>query len=237
MPTTPQGYPYPAPSDAPNLSQYYQNIASAVDQRTTTTVANATARTSLANKYDGMLVYQSDTQRYYKYDLGNTRWDYVSGPWFTWTPTLLDSASTTITAGTLTTSGLYVIRGGRISFDAIFRFQGAINGGVGNIRLVMPSGVVSATSEPEQHHINAELFTSVSNRDWMGGGWAYLNGTAVGILMPTSASDCSMQPFRNATGAGVTGSGVPLVPSSYPLGDGSRLHIWGEYSLSAQPAL
>lgn len=238
MPTTPSSaLRYPQGTDSPNIAQYFQNLATDLDQKVVVQAANQTARTSLANKYDGMRVYQQDTRRTYKWNAGTTSWDYLDGPAFTWTPTLLDASATTITATSINTQGSYVIRDGWIDFAVAMKFNGGVNGGAGNLQLQMPANVLARTSEPLQYHISALLYTATSAANWVGSGYAVMNSSRVGILFPVDATHSNVSEFRNATSVGASGTGIPLISASYPLADGSRLDVRGKYELSSWPAL
>jgi hypothetical protein len=67
------------------------NLTTALDQKVIVRVADNTSRNALT-KYDGMPVMVTSTRRLFRYDATNARWDYLSGPWYTWTPTLIDNA-------------------------------------------------------------------------------------------------------------------------------------------------
>jgi hypothetical protein len=214
--TTYNALRYPQASDSSNVWQYWQNLAEDVDQKVVTRASNSTARAALT-KYDGMLVYETTTKRFFRWDATNTRWEYVAGPKFTWSPSLTDASNNPVTGAPLTVSGTYILRDGWLDFDAIFRFQGGIDGRTGALGMPLPAGAVAKVGEPHNLGIDAFLYTNADGNSWKGGGWVTPGATKVTLLFPATGAASFMQPFRNATGAGVTGSGVPLVSASYPL--------------------
>jgi hypothetical protein len=112
--------PYLVGSDAPALATYFLNLTTALDQKVIVRVADNTSRNALT-KYDGMPVLVTSTRRLFRYDSTNARWDYLSGPWYTWTPTLATAGGAAVTSGGLT-RGTYVISEGRLRFSAHFTF-------------------------------------------------------------------------------------------------------------------
>lgn len=235
--TTYSGLRIPVSTDAPNIAQFFSNLGSDLDQKVTVTVASSTARNALSSKYDGMRVYEQSSQRTFRWNATNSRWDYVNGPWYTWTPTLTTTGGTAVTASPLTTRGSYVIAEGRIRFNVGMSFAGAINGQSGALVVQMPASVVSKASNPEQDTICSYLYSAFDGAIYSGGGVVTASASTVAPFFPRSSSNCSMAAFMNATGPGVTGSGVPLVSGSYPLTNGSILNVWGEYELASWPAL
>lgn len=236
MPTTSSGaLRYPASTAAPNVSQDIQNLATDLDQKVIVPVATPTARNALTSgqKYDGMIVYEQSTKRHFRYNLTNSRWEYLAGPWFTWTPTLTTAGGTLTFGGA--TRGVYIITEGRLKFSCSFQFLDPIDGKSGNISLQMPTGTVARTTEPVSATVAALLYTKASELRWLGGGGAV--GATVGLIFQASTTNGGLIGFQNATTPGATGTGVPLVPGSYPLTNNSRLDVWGEYELASWNAL
>jgi hypothetical protein len=228
---------YPLGTQAPNINADLQNLANDVDQKVITRVADNTSRNA-QNKYDGMLTFVTGTRRLFRYDSTNARWDYISGPVYTWTPQLLSAAGTgaAVTASPLTIQATYTIVEGFFNFDARFQFNGSVNGQAGALRMTVPAGVVARSGQPQSYNVQSTLFSSDIN-NWVGSGLMFPGGSQVVILLPISIGVCALSEFRNATGAGATGTGVPLVTGSYPLGSGSFLTVRGSIELSAWPTL
>lgn len=237
MATTPaSGLPYPTTAYAPNIPSDLQALATSLDQKVVTQVATSTARTALASKYDGQLVYEQSSQRLFRWYAGGSRWEFVTGPWYTWTPTLVGNGGSAVTATTITIRAVYTIMMGRLYFSASMQFSGGINGQAGALSMTMPSGAVSSSALP-QASIGAQLVATANNSRWVGGGIIGASATNVQPVFPVSTSNCSSASFTNATSVGATGTGVPQIPSSYPLADGSYLWVWGDYELSSWAAL
>lgn len=228
---------YPLSTASPNVNQDIQNLASDIDQKVRVLVANPTARNALSAKYDGMHVYEQSTQRTFRWNATGTRWDYVSGPWYTWSPTLTTTGGAAVTATTITARGSYVIQEGRCRFNLGMLFQGAINGQSGQLIIQMPSGVLARTAGPEQWTGQTLLYTPISAVRWAGVASPVASAATLTLIFPFSQSNPSMGAFTNATSVGATGTGTPLVAGSYPLADGSVLNAWGEYELQSWPAL
>lgn len=236
MPTTSSsGLRYPASSAAPNVPVDIQNLATDLDTKVIVQVASTTARNALT-KYDGLRAYEQSTKRTFRWDATNSRWEQESGPAYTWTPTLQDLSGNPVT-GTITSRGTYKIEGAFLQFKADMVFAGTIDGRSGALRLVLPSGSVSRSVEPEQHTVDIYLFTAAIAKGWVGKGAPVMGTNVVALEFPNSSTDCSMSLFRNATGAGVTGSGVPLVSGSYPLTVNSRFAATGRIELDSWTAL
>jgi hypothetical protein len=227
--------PYLVGSDAPALATYFLNLTTALDQKVIVRVADNTSRNALT-KFDGMPVLVTSTRRLFRYDSTNARWDYLSGPWYTWTPTLATAGGAAVTSGGLT-RGTYVISEGRLRFSAHFTFQDPINGQSGALFLTLPTGVVAVSSEPRAGSVSAHLLTQALPAYWSGVGFVDPSASRVTLLFPLGTAQASMGFFQNASSPGVTGSGVPVVSGSYPLTAGSRLSVWGEIELSSWPAL
>lgn len=236
MPTTTySGLRYPASTSAVNVPLDIQNLATDLDQKVTVRVATNTDRNALT-KTDQMLVQVTSTRRTFRWDATNSRWDYVAGPWYTWSPSLVAVGGAAVTGAT-STRGEYVIAEGVLRFRADFAFGAAIDGKTGSLSLQLPTSVVSATAAPAQASVIAHLYTAASNRHWVGQANVSASTNLAVLVFPFSTSDASMGVFVNATSAGATGTGTPLVPGSYPLTNGSALNVWGEISLSSWPAL
>lgn len=79
--TTYAGLRYPVASAAPNVSQDLQNLATDLDQKITVTVSGPSARTALTSgqKYDGMIVREASTDRFYRWDTTTSAWYYAGG--------------------------------------------------------------------------------------------------------------------------------------------------------------
>lgn len=227
--------PYPVGGDAPDVPLYVGNLATALDQKVIVRAANSSARASLT-KYDGMLVYETSTQRFFRWNASSTRWEFVAGPWYTWTPTLVDSANSPVT-GTITARGIYTIQEGLLKYKASMVFNGSIDGRTGELVLTMPTGTTRRGTEPFPYGMGTALLSTPATSDWWLGA-TYPNAAAkVGILFPNAANISALNVFRNATGVGATGTGRPLISGSYPLTPGARLSVWGEYELDSWAAL
>jgi hypothetical protein len=235
--TSSSGLRYPASSAAPNVPADLQNLATDLDTKVVVPVANTTARNALT-KYDGMKVYEQSSKRTFRWNATTSKWDFESGPVYTWTPTLIDSGNAPVT-GVTSASGEYVIVNGNIRFRADIVFGGSIDGRTGNLRLQLPAGVVGRTtpSTGSQGGMTCRLYTAIPSVTWSGLGHLAPGGTKADIMFPVNSSTTYMSGFTNATSAGATGTGTPLISGSYPLTPGSEFCAWGEFSLSAWSAL
>jgi hypothetical protein len=194
------------------------------------------ALTSVSTVANGTHIFEQSSGRTFRWNATNSRWDYINGPWYTWTPTLVDTSNNAVTyGGSGSARGTYIIYEGRIRFTCSFLFKDPIDGKTGALRLQMPSGVVSKTTEPLQY-VHCSLYTAVSASHWSGTGQVAANTTLVQPYFPISVTNGAMGALINATSAGATNTGTPQV-SSYPLTDGSRFACWGDYELSSWPAL
>jgi hypothetical protein len=225
--------PYLVGSDAPALATYFLNLTTALDQKLIVRVADNTSRNALT-KFDGMPVLVTSTRRLFRYDSTNARWDYMSGPWYTWTPTLIDNGGVAVT-GVTSTVGEYTIVEGKIRFRVDMIFGGAIDGRSGILRLQLPTGVVARASN--QGGATVRLYTAASNATWLGAGNLPASATAATLFFPVNGGTSFMSAFINASGPGATGTGVPLISGNYPLTAGSEFSCWGEFALSSWPAL
>ena len=81
------------------------------------------------------------------------------------------------------------------------------------------------------------VFAAVNSSYWQGIGLVGQNSQQVAPLFPPSGSRSDLGAFTNATSVGATGTGTPTIAGSYPLTNGSHIHVWGEYDLSSWPAL
>jgi hypothetical protein len=225
--------PYLVGSDAPALATYFASLTTALDQKVIVRVADNTSRNALT-KYDGMPVMVTSTRRLFRYDATNARWDYLSGPWYTWTPTLIDNGGVAVT-GVASNVGEYTIVEGKIRFRLDMVCGAAIAGRAGALRLQLPTGVVGRTSS--QSGGVARLYTAALNGTWLGIANLPASASAATLLFPQNGAISYMNPFQNASGPGATGTGIPLISGNYPLVAGSEFSAWGEFALSSWPAL
>lgn len=80
MATTPSsGIRYPIASDSPNIAQYFQNLATDLDQRVVTYVSGPAARIALTNTWGGQIVHEDSTGRFYRRNRTNVAWHYLGG--------------------------------------------------------------------------------------------------------------------------------------------------------------
>jgi hypothetical protein len=235
LPTTSSsGLRFPAPSAAPNVPADIQNLATDLDTKVVVSVANTTARNALT-KYDGMKVYEQSSKRTFRWNATTTKWDMESGPVYTWTPTLVDSGSAPVT-GTSSAIGEYTIIDGKIRFRADIIFAGSIDGRVGFLKLQLPAGCVGRTSGAQGGMV-CRLYAANNNTSWVGIGNLPASASQATIFFPVNGSTSYVAGFTNATSAGATGTGTPLIAGSYPLTPGSEFSAWGEFGLSAWSAL
>ena len=197
------------------------------------------ALSSVATLAAGTLIYEQSTQRTFRWNAISTRWDYVSGPWYTWTPTLTaGAAGPAVTyGGSGAARGTYIISEGRFRFTAEILVKDPINGQSGQLFLSLPTGVVSKTTDPSQDMISCHLAVPGNGTRWAGVAQASLSATTLAVFFPATSGTSTLSPFQNASAPGATGTGVPLISGSYPLTDGSRFSAWGEFELSSWPAL
>jgi len=235
LPTTSSsGLRYPASSAAPNVPADLQNLATDLDHAVVIQVANTTARNALT-KFDGQKVYEQSSKRTFRWNATTSRWDMEAGPAYTWTPTLIDGGGAPVT-GTSSAIGEYTIINGTLRFRVDIIFAGSIDGRVGGLRLQLPAGVVGRTTGA-QGGMSARLYAAFNNSSWWGFGNLPASASAATIFLPISSTTSTMAGFVNATGAGATGTGTPLIAGSYPLIPGSEFSAWGEFALSTWSAL
>lgn len=90
MPTTTYlGLTYPALSNAPNVPQDMQNLASGVDTKVSGVIL-CTSGTRPTTR-EGAVIYETDTDRMAKYT--GSAWEYLAGSRISYTPTLTASTS------------------------------------------------------------------------------------------------------------------------------------------------
>lgn len=225
--------PYLVGSDAPALATYFQNLTTALDQKVIVRVTDNTSRNALT-KYDGMPVMVTSTRRLFRYDSTNARWDYLSGPWYTWTPTLIDNGGVAVT-GVNSNIGEYTIIEGKIRFRVDMTFGAAIDGRSGGLRLQLPTGVVGRTTA--QSGGIARLYAAASPSTWLGPLNLQASASAALPFFPVTGSASYCGQFQNANAPGATGTGIPLITGNYPLANGTEFSAWGEFALSSWPAL
>lgn len=225
--------PYLVGSDSPALATYFASLTTALDQKVIVRVADNTSRNALT-KYDGMPVMVTSTRRLFRYDATNARWDYLSGPWYSWTPTLIDRGGVAVT-GVTSAIGEYTIFEGKIRFRVDMVFGGAIDGRSGGLKLQLPTGVVGRSTA--QSGGVCRLYAAASPSTWMGPVNLSASASAALPFFPVTGSASYCGQFQNATGPGNTGTGIPLIAPTYPLVAGSEFSAWGEFALSSWPAL
>lgn len=134
-------------------------------------------------------------------------------------------SSPSIGEGTLT--GTYVNSGGVCTFELLLEPATDTNGGTGALSFSLP--VATATSSAGVGPAFPCWLLTGDGRYWTGVATANPGSLEVSPFFPTSSTDAASGQLQNATSGGHGGTGVPLVPSSYPLVSGSQLVIAGSY--------
>jgi hypothetical protein len=204
--TTYLGLTYPALSNAPNVPQDMQNLASGVDTKLAGVVICTSATRPTAR--DGATIYETDTRLYRSYNSSLTSWIVMgsNGP-FSSTPALTASTTNPNMGTSPTRRGQY-FRGpnGQVSFSFRFAFGTSMTTGSGQYLIDLPIAAASAFggSDPEWWGVGrvTDVGTNTYNASF------YIPGSNLNVISAIVGGGIwsSTAPFTPVAGDEVCGS-------------------------------
>lgn len=175
--------------------------------------------------------------------VGSVRWEYNGTAWLPytqripWVPRFTSASGGDLSFGSgATISAWYKILGTEIDYDIAITCGSGVNGGIGDITLIMPTGTINLAGA-QRYGGDGDVGVynvgdyPLSLRPQPGSARVRILSIKLGPNFdPTKA------PFKNADAAGGQGQGIPQV-AGQPLVQGSSIWLDGRHEISGYPAL
>lgn len=227
--TTKQAIPYPTGSDLPYVHLDIQAALNAIDGRLVTYCTEATpgdTRPTGAARYDGAVIYCTDTKAWGLWDGSASAWRMFDTQAQTYTP-VVSASSGTISQGTF--FARYFRMGKRV--QVAIRWLTSTNGGTVDTAFTLPPlGNANITNMPLLRGVANHVISGVAG--YWDGVVRLSSATQFQVYMPNSQTDGRMSILRNADVGNGAGSGAPAFPATYTLVSGSEMTCNFDYELA-----
>jgi hypothetical protein len=198
--------------------------------------ANSSTRdTKITSPTGGMVAWLVSPGKFVYYDATLGAWADLMNPtaWDTWTPTLQNGSASPVVLGTGGSQiGRYRVAGKTCTFQTTWNFGSGVNSSVNSLFFVLPPSLPAANVTGLRQTGICTLYVPSSDESYLGFWSVAPAGTVAQPSFPKDRVTAAMGVFRDTDGTGLSGLGVPNIPSAYPMQANGTMTAFGSYQLA-----